>query len=99
MKIKAFAVATALCIAVSSAHAMRLDNGRILIKRGDPVAKLKRYAGRADHRDQMRVCKKPHSSKCRGEKGWGWRYQYFMENRTWFIDEYNGIIVHMDWTR
>lgn len=102
MKRTLMAAAVALVMAVPTANAtgIRVDNGRVLIDKGDRAGKLNQYLGRPNWSEPAKVCKKPSNSECRGDKlGWGYIYQYSTDKRNWNVEVYDGVITRIEWAR
>lgn len=75
----------------------RLDNGRVLIQIGDPVARIhhhlkpiKRYIGQ--------VCAKPSVMSCRRKgRTTGWIYQYAANDVIYTVQTHGGTITYIEW--
>ncbi len=91
-------LATAVGIPQANAD-IRLQNGKVLISVGDPVAKLNRhlkpvtqYAGR--------VCHKPSNHQCRKQDSRpGTIYEYRANQVTYTVQTYRNTITYVEWRR
>ncbi|PSL14169.1 hypothetical protein CLV44_109105 [Marinobacterium halophilum] len=86
------------CVLASNAHAgFRLNDGRVLIKTGDPVAKIhqhikptKSYSGK--------VCAKPSVMSCRRKGSTHGRiYEYEIKKVTYVVQSNSGQITYIEW--
>lgn len=96
------AIAASLIIpSLASASSIRVDNGRDIIRKGDPASKLPRYLGRADYAEVGKVCKKPSTSACKRDNNsaWGRIYQYYHDDLNYTIEVYDGTITRIEWSR
>lgn len=79
---------------------IRVDNGRDIIRAGDPAAKLARYLGSPIYAENGRVCRKPSHGECnRDRSGRGRIYQYRYDDLYYTIEVYDGTITRIEWSR
>lgn len=98
MKKSLIALSLSAILAAPSVQAMRINDGKTLIKEGDSIGELTQHMGRGST-SVVKVCRLPSSSSCRGGTAWGIRHVYIAKDRTWIVDELHGIITHIEWTR
>lgn len=105
MKVRTLAaVTTAALLALVGTRAwgsdIRVDQGREIIRAGDPAAKLARYLGSPDYAEFGRVCAKPSHSPCRrSNSARGRIYQYRYDDLYYTIEVYDGTITRIEWSR
>lgn len=78
---------------------MRLENGKVLVKKDSPVIFLTEHLGTPLHTTNNIVCMdKRNSEQCK-ERGTveSWFYRY--DERNWEIKVHGGRILHIDWSR
>jgi hypothetical protein len=79
---------------------IRVDNGRDIIRAGDPASKLSQYLGRPDYSDVAKVCTKPSRSACsKSNSRWGRIYQYRYKDLNYQIEVYDATITRISWSR
>jgi len=101
---RTFMAATAALLALAATQALgsdiRVDNGREIIRAGDPASKLARYLGSPVYAEYGRVCVKPSHSSCRkNNSGRGRIYQYHYKDLYYTIEVYDGTITRIEWSR
>ncbi|GAB0151129.1 hypothetical protein [Marinobacterium sp. BA1] len=96
----AVALTALMLTPAAQASDIRVDNGRDIIRAGDPASKLSRYLGRPNYSDVAKVCTKPSRSECRDSNSrWGRIYQYYYDDLNYQIEVYDGKITRISWTR
>lgn len=104
MKRTLMATAAALALAapsITSASSIRVDDGRDIIRKGDPASKLGRYLGGPNYSEIGKVCKKPSTSLCKRDNNttWGRIYQYHYDGRYYTVHVNDGTITYIDSSR
>jgi len=101
---RTLAAVTAILLAMTATRALgsdiRVDNGRDIIRAGDPASKLARYLGSPVYAEYGRVCVKPAHSRCsKSRSGRGRIYQYRYDDLYYTIEVYDGTITRIEWSR
>ncbi|MBA4503381.1 hypothetical protein [Marinobacterium marinum] len=83
---------------VPSANAdIRLQNGKVLVSVGDPVAKLNRYLEPV-HKHSGPVCHKPSNHSCRPQDSrTGMIYEYHANRVVYTVQTYRKTITYVEW--
>ena len=94
----------AALIAATAGTAMageiRVNDGRDIIRQGDPASKLARYLGRPYYSEVARVCAKPSNSSCsKSRSKWGHLYQYRYNDLDYTVEIHDGTITRITWSR
>ncbi|QSR35540.1 hypothetical protein CFI10_11130 [Marinobacterium iners] len=97
----AIAATLSLTAPMAAASDIRVNGGKDIIRKGDQASKLPRYLGRPDYSEVGRVCRKPSIAECKRDNNtaWGRIYQYYLDDKNYQIEVYDGTITRIHWTR